>query len=122
MSKRERFILPHALSLSLSPSPLYHSTTTNAFPSPHSHHACLLSLGWSKSHLVDHLNLLLVRILGTGSNRTTRFPTSVDGDLGLVVLSLLEGGDESGLNIGPSTIVKRLRTETELAPAIITKA
>lgn len=93
--------------------PFISPTTTNAFPPPpHSfisiqHHA-LLSFGRSKSHLVDHLNLLLVRILGTGSNGTARFPTSVEWDLGLVMLSLLEGGDESRLNVGPGSIVERL--------------
>lgn len=111
MSKRERFILPHALS------PLYITYYNKRFPPPpHSfisiqHHA-LLSFGRSKSHLVDHLNLLLVRILGTGSNGTARFPTSVEWDLGLVMLSLLEGGDESRLNVGPGTIVERLEQKT----------
>lgn len=48
-------------------------------------------------------------ILETGGNRTARLPTSVDGDLGLVMFSLLKSGDESGLNVGPGTVVKRLQ-------------
>lgn len=48
-------------------------------------------------------------ILETGGNRTARLPTSIDRDLGLVMFSLLKGGDESRLNIGPGTVVKRLQ-------------
>lgn len=53
-------------------------------------------------------------ILETGGNRTARLPTSVDRDLGLVMFSLLKGGDESGLNVGPGTVVKRLQQREEL--------
>lgn len=53
-------------------------------------------------------------ILETGGNRTARLSTSVDRDLGLVMFSLLKGGDESGLNVGPGTVVKRLQQREEL--------
>ena len=65
-------------------------------------------LGRGKGHLVDHLDLGLVGVLGTGGDGTAGLSAGVDGDLVLVVLSLLQGGDQSRLDIGPSTVVQRL--------------
>lgn len=58
-------------------------------------------------------------ILETGGHRTARLPTSIDGHLGLVMFSLLEGGDESRLNIGPSTVVKRLQQKERKINTVI---
>lgn len=109
MSKENVSILPHALSPSLPFISIYYN---RRFPH-HSIHITSLFFGGSKCHIVDHLNLLLVGILETGGNRTARLPTSVDGNLGLVMFSLLKRGDESRLNIGPCTVVKRLQQREE---------
>lgn len=62
----------------------------------------------SKSSLVDHGNLVLVGLFRTSRNGTARFSSNVRRNLVGVVLGLLQGSDQTRLDVSPSTIVQRL--------------
>lgn len=59
-----------------------------------------------KGHLVDHLNLSFMRSFRTRSHRRTGFPTSIDGNFTLVILSFFDGSNQSRLDVGPSSVVE----------------